>query len=103
MGQLKGRLTCTRPQEYRTAPQGLPPPETTLAGAKMTPIKKNKTESYQTHESGPRGAKDRPRRASPEQHADPEGTTPKRSSWARACRIREAPMRELMEAESAVA
>lgn len=35
--------------------------------------------------------------------ADPEGTTPKRSSWARACRILEAPMRELMEAERAVA
>lgn len=29
--------------------------------------------------------------------------TPKRSSWARAWRIREAPMRELMEAESEVA
>lgn len=29
--------------------------------------------------------------------------TPKRSSWARAWRMREAPMRELMEAESDVA
>lgn len=35
--------------------------------------------------------------------ADAEDSSPKRSSWARAWRMREAPMRELMEAESDVA
>lgn len=55
------------------------------------------------HISLGQGETERHGRARPEPGNKTGDSVPKRSSWARAWRMREAPMRELIEAERAVA